>query len=426
MSWPDNDSSAFLTGSIDQDRRTISDFFRIAFISLRSGHPALSPLRSWSIELGDTPALRLSRASMTSFCPGFRSTDREAFAFYQIAKGMAYLHSLDIIHWGVQPDDLWFGLGCSTRFRFRFWFPDEPERYQAPELAHGLSYTKACDVYSAGALFYELSTGATFSENSPIPAPDFPTFCEDMLNPDPARRPTFEAICFALKPKLPASFEGPFVPPDLDLPTLLADMEAAVFRERDIVEMVVAGFASLPGLCDLPLSEDLAVYARGRLRSEKRLWYRSIPPDDYLEPASGDDSAVVEQALLSFCESLADIPTLDPGAGRIGSGTYGEVYQLRWSPGGNPEDFAVKLVPMRPWQTYRAAPRVVAMCFRQMAILKMCAHPAILTAHFWQLNPHREEGEMQIVTELMRGGCLYDRIRALTPTQQTIVAYGIA
>jgi serine/threonine protein kinase len=306
MSFPDDDYSVFLTGNVDHDRRLITDFSRVAFVSLRSGHPSLLPLRSWSIEVGDPPKLNLSHTGLKIWNPPVISDHSAVSTVYQIASGMAYLHSLDLVHWRIRPDDFYIDSRRSIRFRFRFWFPLELEPYTAPELARGLPYTKACDVYSAGALFYELFTAETFSELYTARDSNFPTFCADMLNPDPARRPTFDDLCRTLKQKLPKHFEDIFVPSQLDFASLLAEVEAAVFREGETIEMIAAAFASLPGLSDRPPSESPAAHARNCLFSERRLSYRSLPPDQCVEP--GEDAAVLEQALLSFCESLADIP----------------------------------------------------------------------------------------------------------------------
>jgi hypothetical protein len=81
------------------------------------------------------------------------------------------------------------------------------------------------------------------------------------------------------------------------------------------------------------------------------------------------------------------------------------------------EDFAVKRMPIRSWQLQRCAARFVVMCFREMTIQKMCVPPAILTAYVWQFYPDRKDGEVQIVTELMRNGSLFEKTNKITESR---------
>jgi serine/threonine protein kinase len=423
MSSPDNDYSMLLAGSPKINQQIITDLFRVLFVTLRPGHPSLSALTSWSADVRDPPTLRLThtaepRVRSQDFLP-----DRRHLHLCQIASGMAYLHLLGLLHWRVHPDDLFYDIATSSvRFRFHAPAPTKPDPYAAPELQAGGPYTEASDVYSAGALFYELWTGEKFSETVTITDGDYPPLCAEMLNPDPSQRPTFEALLNDLKPKLDKPFEVTFTPPEPGFGAILANMEKAVFDESEITEMLAAGFASLPGLCERDFPESPAVYARGRLSSEGRLWWRLAPPDELADPATGED---FEQALLSFCESLGDIPKLPDTPIVLGSGAYGSVYQLPCRVGEEERDFAVKLMPISGHEV-AAVPRVVAMFFREMAIHQMCRHPGILTARVWQFYPDRKEGEVQFGSEMMSGGSLSKKIAALTATQRTIVAYGVA
>jgi serine/threonine protein kinase len=137
-------------------------------------------------------------------------------ALEQTASALAWLHSHDVVHGDIRPSNIVsvdgrikvmdFGPQRDSR-QVTLEAPDSYSPYASPERLLGRTMTTASDLYSAGAVMYELLTGdppdATsglveraiaeaprLSERAPGVSPELAAIVERCLNPDPRLRPS--------------------------------------------------------------------------------------------------------------------------------------------------------------------------------------------------------------------------------------------
>ncbi|TXT09597.1 uncharacterized protein COLE_03531 [Cutaneotrichosporon oleaginosum] len=88
----------------------------------------------------------------------------------QVADGLAYLHTQNIIHRDIKPENLFIGLGGELKigdFGWSVHSPTEGQRtlcgtlsYVSPEMVLNQPHGKAVDIWALGVLSYELIVGA--------------------------------------------------------------------------------------------------------------------------------------------------------------------------------------------------------------------------------------------------------------------------
>lgn len=88
---------------------------------------------------------------------------------YQVAEGLAYLHSKNVIHRDIKPENLMIGLNGEIKigdFGWSVYSPEERQStlcgtpsYISPEMLLGKPHGKAVDVWALGVLAYEMVTG---------------------------------------------------------------------------------------------------------------------------------------------------------------------------------------------------------------------------------------------------------------------------
>ncbi|EJT49577.1 hypothetical protein A1Q2_07472 [Trichosporon asahii var. asahii CBS 8904] len=97
------------------------------------------------------------------------SDRRSAMYTYQVAEGLAYLHSKNVIHRDIKPENLMIGLNGEIKigdFGWSVYSPEERQStlcgtpsYISPEMLLGKPHGKAVDVWALGVLAYEMVTG---------------------------------------------------------------------------------------------------------------------------------------------------------------------------------------------------------------------------------------------------------------------------
>ncbi|BEJ17078.1 hypothetical protein CspHIS471_0604790 [Cutaneotrichosporon sp. HIS471] len=97
------------------------------------------------------------------------SERRSAKYICEVADGLAYLHTKDIIHRDIKPENLFLGLQGQVKigdFGWSVHSPTEGQRtlcgtlsYLSPEMVLGLPHGKAIDIWALGVLAYEFIVG---------------------------------------------------------------------------------------------------------------------------------------------------------------------------------------------------------------------------------------------------------------------------
>jgi tetratricopeptide (TPR) repeat protein len=180
----------------------------------------------------------------------------------QLAEGLVALHAANKVHCDIKPSNILvteagravlldFGLAADVE---RGEDPDGPVvgtiAYMAPEQAAGISVAPAADWYALGVVLFEALTGqlpfpgsameilmAKQREAAPAPrspAPDLDALCADLLQLDPALRPTGPAVLARLgqrqlaRPSAPSlTGSAPFVGRTRELQELREGFERA-------------------------------------------------------------------------------------------------------------------------------------------------------------------------------------------------------
>jgi len=290
----------------------------------------------------------------------------------QTAEGLVFAHSKGIIHRDLKPGNVWldddgnakigdFGLAVATD-RSRLTVEKlmvGTVNYMPPEQATGGEFTPRADLYSLGAMLYEMSTGrvpfmgdddiAVISQHVNTPAvapswhnPSIPKTLDSLIirlmskNPDERPQSAREVLTALGAVDLSAVEES-----ESDKQTSLDSMAGGVFvgrqREMDnlksIFEEVLSGKGRMvtlvgePGIGKTRTASELATYAG--MRGAKVLWGRcyesgGAPPywpwvqairshvaktePDELRNQMGSAASVIAEVVSDVREKLTDLP----------------------------------------------------------------------------------------------------------------------
>ncbi|WVO17273.1 hypothetical protein L204_104965 [Cryptococcus depauperatus] len=104
-------------------------------------------------------------------CTNGRLSERSSSKYIsQVASGLRYLHTQDIIHRDIKPENLFIGLNGEIKIGDFGWSVQSPLEnrqrtlagtlsYVAPEMILGQPYGKSVDIWALGVLTYELTCG---------------------------------------------------------------------------------------------------------------------------------------------------------------------------------------------------------------------------------------------------------------------------
>lgn len=165
--------------------------------------------------------------AMKSILPPAWNDTKTLINLYGIASSMSYLHSHDILHLDLKPENVLLDDNLYpklTDFYLATKISDLPITnvigtpiYMAPEIVKNQEYSKACDVYSFALIVFELITYQKPYENinyfqlmlkisqgyRPKIPPQIPSSYKNLIEScwaeDPSKRPTFEEILKLLK-----------------------------------------------------------------------------------------------------------------------------------------------------------------------------------------------------------------------------------
>jgi eukaryotic-like serine/threonine-protein kinase len=235
----------------------------------------------------------------------------------QLAEGLAFLHGRGVIHRDVKPSNtmvledgsvklLDFGLALESRRQEESVTRETrvvgTVAYLAPEYVSGLVVSTAMDVYSLGVLAFELCTGAppfggTLNMLSrlqksyslprarainPDTPPDLDVLIDDMLSPDPAKRPTAHDVLNRLTGQLsqprPQLREHHFIGREAELGQLVESVVDSSAHGRAMFVIGPSGVGKT-ALIDEMLSrvrDADAVEWRGRCHERERVPYRAF------------------------------------------------------------------------------------------------------------------------------------------------------
>lgn len=165
--------------------------------------------------------------AMKSIIPPAWNDTKALINLYGIASAMSYLHSHDILHLDLKPENVLLDENLYpklTDFYLATKISDLPITnvmgtpvYMAPEIMKDCEYSKACDVYSFALIVFELITYERpyekmnytqlllkiSQEYRPKIPPQTPSSYKNLIEScwaeDPSKRPTFEEILKLLK-----------------------------------------------------------------------------------------------------------------------------------------------------------------------------------------------------------------------------------
>lgn len=184
----------------------------------------------------------------------------------QLASALEHAHSRGVIHRDIKPENILLtedgnvkviDFGIATMLRDPAHDPDSlgTPAYMAPELLSGSPASEACDVYSIGAVLYEMAYGIRPSSGSastssdqrnPSLSPALAAFIQRCLATEPSRRWPDAARLLAALRTLPEADPTPSVA-IADLVNLSGDT-AHDWLGTGIAETLAARFAKLPGV----------------------------------------------------------------------------------------------------------------------------------------------------------------------------------
>ncbi len=232
--------------------------------------------------LSEPPASGSSRESFDASVKGLEllfptpleNEDRLRDTLVQVVEGLLAVHGAGQLHRDLKPENvlvteqgqvmlLDFGIALEKQQHIHATVGSVmgTPAYMAPEQCRGLGITEAADWYALGVMLYEALTGDVPIDGSPLqiiqrkqeydpPAPrdvvsgvpaDLNTLCMQLLQRDPAARPSGEAVLRALRGKRAASSPAPaetssmrrLAPAFVGREAQLAELDAALAATQD-------------------------------------------------------------------------------------------------------------------------------------------------------------------------------------------------
>ncbi len=223
-----------VTGKLSEDERARDRFLREARAAATLNHPNIVTVYDFgeeqgqafmAMELLEGQDLRelLAKGTLTSL-------EGKVAIMEQILDGLAFAHSKGVVHRDLKPGNVHvlpngqikvmdFGLARRTEDASSTGVIRGTPYYMAPEQARGERATARSDVFSMGAMFYELLSGYR-----------------------PFTGPTIPAVLFAVAHREPPPLEErvPDVPPGLAIVVMRALAKAQEARYEDAGQMLQA------------------------------------------------------------------------------------------------------------------------------------------------------------------------------------------
>lgn len=405
-----------------KEPNSLKKFFRELDICSRISHLSLKNLHGYSLsgfDKNDGPMLftkyycnnsldtllELERKRKVS---DIWTDTQKMIIVYGVARGMKYLHSLNILYKNLKPSSILL----DEYFHPHISYFDQPDdhksvelnyHYTAPEILKGEHFTQNSDVYSFGALVYDIFKGINDSnpasekellENNQTIPNALQDLIERCLNEDPNQRPSFEQIINEF------NTNKEFITDKIDEKQYRSYIELSEEGEKGI---------------DKKLKE-----------YEISSKYSIEPINDKYKSVIQQDEKEEEEKLINQLQAL-NIKQIDLNKFEIvktlGSGGYSDVVLIKNKETG--KLYASKRMDKKKRSTF----------LQELKILSELHHPLIVNLVGYSLRDCEQNPIYNIVIEFISNGSLYDilnnernkiNIEQWNETMKLINIYGIA
>ncbi|KAF9644226.1 kinase-like protein [Thelephora ganbajun] len=229
----------------DGPRETVKRFYQEAVMWKRSTHPNIVPFLGVTVAPPQLVSNRMSGRTLLQYVGKRPDSDRPR-VLYDVAKGLHYLHSHNVIHGGIKGANILVdgsGRACITDFGEATVVKDEDfvednsdtfgytPRWAAPEVLVGGAFSKEADIFSFAMVMIEVFTGAVMFSDKPIlgamsavvqgerpPRPAHRAFTDNLWtlmqrcwDHDPSLRPQASEVLEILAMSVPRSFQQSYI-----------------------------------------------------------------------------------------------------------------------------------------------------------------------------------------------------------------------